>query len=213
MTINRKQLLIIGAAILGAIGVAGAATHTSLKIYRNSAVVQFSFNDGQCVTKDLVVLGSNQIEKSPGNPASVEAGVLATYFEFDNCTGDFISGSGMSGPTGFSMPDLGAASASVSMPLTLFDFDPGSQSYIETPLGTATATIQWTGIGLLETTRANDKITFANGEWLKISSKGMSREASAVGTFILNGEDLIASLSVTASLSDFTTGSHEKSKD
>jgi hypothetical protein len=118
----------------------------------------------------------------------------------------------MTGPETFSMPNLGAASASVPMQMTFSDFDSASQTYTHTVLGTATATIQWTGVGAIEKIKEKDKIVFPNGDWLKISLKGNSRAASVAGTFILNGEDLIAGITSDASLTDVTFGSHTKSK-
>jgi hypothetical protein len=91
--------------------------------------------------------------------------------------------------------------------------DRGIAVDLETRLGgreSHTGTVQWTGVGELENRKDVSKFVFATGDWLRVSLKGNLRGASVTGSFILNGEDLIAGTTSTVSMGDVTVGSHTK---
>jgi hypothetical protein len=214
MTTHRTFLVAVGAILLMTVGVAFAATQERFKFYGNTAFAIFEGeSDDSCVFTNALVLGSDSIQKVPGDPDSAFRGTFATYSEFNECTGDSIVGTGSGGPEAFTIKKLSSASVTVSLEMTHFDFDPVSGTTTETPLGTATMTVQWTGVGDINKTKTVTRTTVivGPGGFVRISLKGNAlnpRDTTVQGTLLLDGQDLLAGLIADSHLLESTIGEH-----
>lgn len=199
--------LVAIAAILAVVGRVDAATfQEQFKIMRDTAFVQF-FGDSDCVSISAMILGASDIQHTSGDPPITTVGVFAHYTAFNRCTNDFTTGSVLDqSESSFSMSNLNSATATVTIELTEFRFDPATGTHIENPLGPAMLTVSWTGIGQPDRTKINSHTQHPNG-FVHNKFKGRFRDATVNATLLFGGADLLAGLTASdASIGDSTSG-------
>jgi hypothetical protein len=206
---NTKRMfqVVVSAAILLAVGTAGADSQ-QFNLSRQSASAGFVSDDSDpCIVTNASALGSQSIVRVPGDPSTASAGTFIHYTSFNGCTQDFIQGFALGGPDTFSITNnLNAATLTVPLALSSFVFDPETGTYTETPLGTATMTVQWTGVGNLDHTKLIT-VTQLDFIMIKVASKGKFRDATVQATLNFGGQNLLAGLSTAgATLGDVTFG-------
>jgi hypothetical protein len=156
--------------------------------------------DGSAGTLDtlLFLSGFQFVSKSRLFPDEDVNVVFVQMFQFDSCTGLFLTATGRADDA-FRARGLTSASAQAAIPLSDF----------AGPVGTLEVDVDWRAVGPLIKTRSKSREEFETPEGDVIvtfsRSAGKTRFADATGTLVFNGSPLVGTFS-DAFLDDSKTG-------